>query len=63
MFPINNQNDCILNGGIVNNTILQTNPLLIPTLKSSKTTLTVGKTDLSKVNTNHEYSCVIFSKY
>jgi len=43
-----NQNDYVLNGGVINNTILQTNPLFIPTLKNAKTTLTVGKTDLSK---------------
>ncbi|ORX64207.1 hypothetical protein BCR32DRAFT_287248 [Anaeromyces robustus] len=48
MFPVPNQNDCVLNGGSINNTILQTNPLLIPTLKNTKTTLTIGKTDLSK---------------
>ncbi|OUM68541.1 hypothetical protein PIROE2DRAFT_3674 [Piromyces sp. E2] len=43
-----NQNDCVLNGGAINNTILQINPLFVPTLKNNKTTLTVGKTDLSK---------------
>jgi len=48
MFSVPNQNDCVLNGGKINNTILQTNPLFIPTLKNAKTTLTVGKTDLSK---------------
>jgi len=48
-----NQNDCVLNGRAINNTILQINPLLVPTLKNNKTTLTVGKTDLSKVNFNY----------
>jgi len=51
-----NQNDYVLNGGVINNTILQTNPLFIPTLKNAKTTLTVGKTDLSKVNINKYYT-------
>lgn len=45
MFSIPNQNDSVLNSGA----ILQANPLFIPTLKNTKTTLTVGKTDLSKV--------------
>ncbi|KAL6591627.1 hypothetical protein LY90DRAFT_668240 [Neocallimastix californiae] len=49
MFSIENQNDNILNGNGLNNTILQTNSLFIPELKNTdtKTTLIVGKTDLS----------------
>jgi len=57
MFLIENQNDNILNGNGLNNTILQTNSLFIPELKNTdtKTTLIVGKTDLSNV-----YIIIIF---
>ena len=57
MFSIENQNDNILNGNGLNNTILQTNSLFIPELKNTdtKTTLIVRKTDLSNV-----YIIIIF---